>query len=205
MKIVLFLWLAWFVLVVINGVLSAKGLKRGKKLHKANGLAWTKGEELLFYWLSTAQLLCIFCLSLYGSTFSPGAVGGFTAQKLLMAVIMTVFMPPNTAVIVMIIAARMGHREEKNAAPAEPFKFTAGMKLVCAALVIIIVAATLAYKYGALSAGTALVIMLLSTVIAQGVFLVLLRKKQKHPAEREDNKDEVGKLRETNDESEGTQ
>lgn len=205
MKISLFLWLAWFVLVVVTLVLGVRELIRDKKQHAQIGTAWTRVEELLFYWLGTAQLLCIFCLSLYGSTFSPGAVGGFTAQKLLMAVIMTVFMPPNTAVIVMIIAARMGRREEKNAAPAEPFKFTAGMKLVCAALVIIIVAATLAYRYGALSAGTALVIMLLSTVIAQGVFLVLLRKKQKHPAEREDNKDEVRKLRETNDESEGTQ
>lgn len=201
MKISLFLWLAWFVLVVINGVLSAKGLKRGKKLHKANGLAWTKGEELLFYWLSTAQLLVVFCLTLYGSTLESG----FTARGLLMAVLTTVFMPPNFAAIALLINTRMGRREEQSDAPAEPFKFTAGMKLVCAALVIIIVAATLAYRYGALSAGTALVIMLLSTVIAQGVFLVLLRKKQKHPAEWEDNKDEVRKLRETNDESEGTQ
>lgn len=46
--------------------------------------------------------------------------------------------------------------------------------------------------------------MLLSTVIAQGVFLILLRKKPQHP-EPEDNKDEVRKFRETNDESEGTQ
>ena len=183
----LFFWLSWLVLVVVNSVLSIKGLLRGKKQHKAAGIAWTRVEELLFYWLSTAQLLVMFCLSLYGSTFSAGAVGGFTAQKLLMAVITTALIPPNLAAITLLIVARASHREKQNAAPAEPFKFTAGMKLVCAALVIVVVAATLACRYGALSAGTALVIMLLSTVIAQGVFLILLRKKPQHPTEWEDD------------------
>lgn len=199
-----FFWISWFFLVVVNSVLSIKGLLRGKKQHKAAGIAWTRVEELLFYWLSTAQLLVMFCLSLYGSTFSTGAVGGFTAQKLLMAVITTALIPPNLAAITLLIVARASRREEQNAAPAEPFKFTTGMKLVCVALVIVVVAATLACRCDILSAGTALVIMLLSTVIAQGVFLILLRKKPKHP-EPEDNKDEVRKFRETNDESEGTQ
>lgn len=203
MKIVLFLWLAWFVLVVVTLVLGVRELIRDKKQHAQIGTAWTRVEELLFYWLGTAQLLVMFCLHIYGCISSAG---GLTAGGLLTAVLTTTLIPQNSAVIGMIIVPKiLKRREEKNAAPAEPFKFTTGMKLVCAALVIIIVAATLAYRYGALSAGTALVIMLLSTVIAQGVFLVLLRKKQKHPAEREDNKDEVGKLRETNDESEGTQ
>lgn len=182
-----FFWISWFFLVVVNSVLSIKGLLRGKKQHKAAGIAWTRVEELLFYWLSTAQLLVMFCLSLYGSTFSAGAVGGFTAQKLLMAVITTALIPPNLAAITLLIVARASRREEQNAAPAEPFKFTAGMKLVCAALVIVVAAATLACRYGTLSAGTALLISLLSTVVAQGVFLILLRKKPKHPTEWEDD------------------
>lgn len=182
-----FFWISWFVLSLITSVLIVRELIRDKKQHAQIGTVWTRVEELLFYWLSTAQLLVMFCLSLYGSTFSTGAVGGFTAQKLLMAVITTALIPPNLAAITLLIVARASRREEQNAAPAEPFKFTTGMKLVCVALVIVVVAATLACRCDILSAGTALVIMLLSTVIAQGVFLILLRKKPKHPTEWEDD------------------
>lgn len=183
-----FFWISWLVLSLITSVLIVRELIRDKKQHAQIGTVWTRCEELLFYWLSTAQLLVMFCLSLYGSTFSAGAVGGFTVQKLLTAVLTTTLTPQNSAVIGMIIIPKILKRsEKKNAAPAEPFKFTAGMKLVCAALVIVVVAATLACRYGALSAGTALVISLLSTVVAQGVFLILLRKKPKHPTEWEDD------------------
>lgn len=197
-----FFWISWFVLSLITSVLIVRELIRDKKQHAQIGTVWTRGEELLFYWLGTAQLLVMFCLHIYVCISS---VGGLTAGGLLTAVLTTTLTPQNSAVIGMIIIPKILKRsEKKNAAPAEPFKFTAGMKLVCAALVIVVAAATLACRYGALSAGTALVIMLLSTVIAQGVFLILLRKKPKHP-EPEDNKDEVRKFRETNDESEGTQ
>lgn len=198
----LFFWLSWLVLSLITSVLIVRELIRDKKQHAQIGTVWTRGEELLFYWLGTAQLLVMFCLHIYVCISS---VGGFTAQKLLMAVITTALIPPNLAAITLLIVARASRREEQNAAPAEPFKFTAGMKLVCAALIVVVAAATLACRYGALSAGTALLISLLSTVVAQGVFLILLRKKPKHPTDWEDNKDEVRKFRETNDESEGTQ
>lgn len=198
----LFFWLSWLVLSLITSVLIVRELIRDKKQHAQIGTVWTRGEELLFYWLGTAQLLVMFCLHIYVCISS---VGGFTAQKLLMAVITTALIPPNLAAITLLIVARASRREEQNAAPAEPFKFTAGMKLVCAALIVVVAAATLACRYGALSAGMALLISLLSTVVAQGVFLILLRKKPKHPTDWEDNKDEVRKFRETNDESEGTQ
>ena len=179
-----FFWISWFVLVVVNSVLSIKGLLRGKKQHKAAGIAWTRVEELLFYWLGTAQLLVMFFLHIYVCISS---VGGLTAGGLLTAVLTTTLTPQNSAVIGMIIIPKILKRsEKKNAAPAEPFKFTAGMKLVCAALVIVVVAATLACRYGTLSPGTALLISLLSTVVAQGVFLILLRKKPKHPEPEDD-------------------
>lgn len=180
----LFFWLSWLVLSLITSVLIVRELIRDKKQHAQIGTVWTRGEELLFYWLGTAQLLVMFCLHIYVCISS---VGGLTAQKLLMAVITTALIPPNLAAITLLIVARASHREEQNAAPAEPFKFTTGMKLVCAALVIVVVAATLACRYGTLNAGTALLISLLSTVIAQGVFLILLRKKPKYPTEPEDD------------------
>ncbi len=181
----LFFWLSWLVLSLITSVLIVRELIRDKKQHAQIGTVWTRGEELLFYWLGTAQLLVMFCLHIYGCISS---VGGLTAGGLLTAVLTTTLIPQNSAVIGMIIIPKILKRsEKKSAAPAEPFKFTAGMKLVCAALVIVVVAATLACRYGALGAGTALVIMLLSTVIAQGVFLILLRKKPQHPTEWEDD------------------
>lgn len=117
-----FFWISWFVLVVVNSVLFIKGLLRGKKQHKAAGIAWTRVEELLFYWLSTAQLLVMFCLSLYGSTFSTGAVGGFTAQKLLMAVITTALIPPNLAAITLLIVAERA--AEKSKMPHPPSRLS---------------------------------------------------------------------------------
>lgn len=181
----LFFWLSWLVLSLITSVLIVRELIRDKKQHAQIGTVWTRGEELLFYWLGTAQLLVMFCLHIHGCISSAG---GLTAGGLLTAILTTTLIPQNSAVIGMIIIPKILKRsEKKSAAPAEPFKFTAGMKLVCAALVIVVAAATLACRYGALGAGTALVIMLLSTVIAQGVFLILLRKKPKHPTEPEDD------------------
>lgn len=50
----LFFWLSWLVLSLITSVLIVRELIRDKKQHAQIGTVWTRGEELLFYWLGTA-------------------------------------------------------------------------------------------------------------------------------------------------------